>query len=110
VRAHSDALTYLRAGGASVTLNCGYGHGFSALEVVEAVKRVSGVDFKFAGRRAGDPAQVVGLRPSPRFAQMAAAFRRLANHRVPRVSMGAHTFGAHKLTSNSMLSRTLPLK
>jgi UDP-glucose 4-epimerase len=31
------------------------------LEVIETVKRVSGVDFKvaFAGRRAGDPAQIV---------------------------------------------------
>ena len=61
VRAHLDALTYLRAGGASLTLNCGYGRGFSVLEVIETVKRVSGVDFKvdFAGRRAGDPAQIV---------------------------------------------------
>ena len=46
VRAHSDALRYLRAGGASLTLNCGYGHGFSVREVIEMVKRVSGVDFK----------------------------------------------------------------
>jgi UDP-glucose 4-epimerase len=61
VRAHLDALTYLRAGGASLTLNCGYGRGFSVLEVIEAVKRVSGVDFKveIAERRAGDPAQIV---------------------------------------------------
>jgi UDP-glucose 4-epimerase len=61
VRAHSDALAYLRAGGESATLNCGYGRGFSVLEVIETVKRVSGVDFKvaFAGRRAGDPAQIV---------------------------------------------------
>jgi UDP-glucose 4-epimerase len=61
VRAHSDALRYLRAGGASVTLNCGYGHGFSVREVVEMVKRVSGVDFKveIAPRRSGDPAQIV---------------------------------------------------
>ena len=34
-RAHSDALRYLRAGGAALTLNCGYGHGFSVLEVIE---------------------------------------------------------------------------
>src|SRR6185369_15700470 len=55
VRAHLDALRYLRAGGASLTLNCGYGRGFSVLEVIETVKRVSGVDFKvdFAERRAG---------------------------------------------------------
>jgi UDP-glucose 4-epimerase len=61
VRAHLDALTYLRRGGASVTLNCGYGRGFSVLEVIETVKRVSGVDFKveIAERRAGDPAQIV---------------------------------------------------
>jgi UDP-glucose 4-epimerase len=60
-RAHSDALRYLRAGAPSVTLNCGYGHGFSVREVVETVKRVSGVDFKveIAPRRPGDPAQIV---------------------------------------------------
>jgi UDP-glucose 4-epimerase len=61
VRAHSDALTYLRAGGRSATLNCGYGHGFSVLEVIDTVKRVSGVDFRVdrAGRRPGDPASIV---------------------------------------------------
>jgi UDP-glucose 4-epimerase len=60
-RAHSDALAYLRGGGASLTLNCGYGHGFSVLDVIDTVRRVSGVDFKveFAGRRPGDPAQIV---------------------------------------------------
>ena len=76
-RAHSDALRRLRAGGASMTLNCGYGHGFSVLEVVETVKRASGVDFKVevAPRREGDPAQIVAdseraraaLRWQPRF-------------------------------------------
>ena len=61
VRAHADALRYLRSGAPSLTLNCGYGHGFSVLEVIEAVKRVSGADFKvdIAPRRAGDPAQIV---------------------------------------------------
>jgi UDP-glucose 4-epimerase len=60
-RAHSDALRHLRAGGASLTLNCGYGHGFSVLEVIDTVKRVSGVDFRveIGPRRPGDPAQVV---------------------------------------------------
>src|SRR2546430_2304377 len=58
VRAHLDALAYLRAGGASVTLNCGYGRGFSVLEVIDTVRHVSGVDFKveLAGRRLGSPA------------------------------------------------------
>jgi len=61
VAAHSDALAYLRDGGASTTLNCGYGRGFSVLDVIETVKRVSGVDFKveLAARRAGDQAQLV---------------------------------------------------
>ncbi len=61
VRAHSDALAYLRGGGESATLNCGYGRGFSVREVIDTVKQVSGVDFKveFAGRRAGDPANIV---------------------------------------------------
>jgi UDP-glucose 4-epimerase len=61
VRAHSDALRHLRAGSPSLTLNCGYGHGFSVLEVIDTVKRVSGVDFKveIAPPRDGDPAQIV---------------------------------------------------
>jgi UDP-glucose 4-epimerase len=59
--AHSAALRHLRAGSQSLTLNCGYGHGFSVLDVIAAFKRVSGVDFKVvtAPRRAGDPAQIV---------------------------------------------------
>ena len=54
-------MRYLRGGGPSLTLNCGYGRGFSVLEVIDTVKRVSGVDFKvtFAGRRPGDPARIV---------------------------------------------------
>ena len=61
VRAHSDALTYLRGGAPSLTANCGYGHGFSVLEVIETVKRISGVDFAVenGARRAGDPARIV---------------------------------------------------
>jgi UDP-glucose 4-epimerase len=61
VGAHSDALRYLREGGPSVTLNCGYGRGFSVLEVIDSVKRVSGVDFKvvLSGRRPGDPPTIV---------------------------------------------------
>jgi UDP-glucose 4-epimerase len=61
-RAHLDALAHLRRDGdAPLTLNCGYGRGFSVLEVIETVKRVSGVDFKvmFADRRPGDPARIV---------------------------------------------------
>ncbi len=61
VRAHSDALRYLRAGGRPLTLNCGYGRGFSVLDVINTVKRVSGVDFNvaLAARRPGDPPVIV---------------------------------------------------
>jgi len=59
--AHSAALTHLRSGGASATFNCGYGHGYSVLDVVDAVKRVSTSDLKveLAPRRPGDPAMIV---------------------------------------------------
>ena len=61
VGAHLHALRYLRSREPSLTLNCGYGHGFSVLEVIDMVKRVSGVDFKVerAARREGDPACIV---------------------------------------------------
>lgn len=59
--AHLQALAYLRAGGQSVTCNCGYGRGFSVLEIIDVVKQVSGVDFpvRIAGRRAGDPPSLI---------------------------------------------------
>ena len=59
--AHSAALSYLRAGGDSATFNCGYGRGASVMEVIEAVKRVSGVDFPvvLGPRREGDPAALI---------------------------------------------------
>ena len=60
-RAHMSALRNLRAGGASNVFNCGYGRGYSVLEVIDAVKKASGVDFKvtLAPRRSGDPAALV---------------------------------------------------
>ena len=59
--AHRVALDHLRAGGESLTLNCGYGRGYSVLDVIEVVKRISGRDFevRLCPRRAGDPAQIV---------------------------------------------------
>jgi UDP-glucose 4-epimerase len=59
--AHRLALDHLRSGGESLTLNCGYGRGYSVLEVVEVVKRISGRDFEVrpCPRRAGDPSSVV---------------------------------------------------
>lgn len=61
VAAHFDALRHLRKGGHSMTLNCGYAHGHSVLDVIATVKRVSGIDFEVtrSGRRAGDVAAIV---------------------------------------------------
>lgn len=61
VSAHALLLRYLRAGGQSTTLNCGYGQGYSVRQVIDVVREVSGVDFKVEeqGRRPGDPAAIV---------------------------------------------------
>ena len=59
--AHIQALDYLRKGGESTLLNCGYGHGFSVREVIDAVNRVNGSPIKIEQhpRRAGDPPALV---------------------------------------------------
>lgn len=61
VSAHLSALEYLRSGGESVTLNCGYGLGFSVREVIAAVSRIAGrpVPARPAARRPGDPPEVI---------------------------------------------------
>ena len=60
-QAHSAALDHLANGGTSITLNCGYGRGYSVQEVVEMVRKVAGVDFeaRAKSRRAGDPAKLI---------------------------------------------------
>jgi UDP-glucose 4-epimerase len=59
--AHVKALDYLRSEGASVTLNCGYGHGYSVREVVSMVNKVNGAPIHTVEepRRAGDPPSLV---------------------------------------------------
>jgi UDP-glucose 4-epimerase len=60
IAAHALLLKHLRGGGASTTLNCAYGQGYSVRQVVETVKAVSGVDFRVdeGPRRPGDPASI----------------------------------------------------
>ncbi|MFP4597327.1 MAG: UDP-glucose 4-epimerase GalE [Persicimonas sp.] len=60
-RVHILALEALESGEDSRVLNCGYGHGYTVREVIEAVKRVSEVDFEVAdaARRAGDPPELI---------------------------------------------------
>lgn len=61
VEAHYLALQRLRAGGKSLIANCGYGKGFSVLDVINTVRKVSGVNIEveYVGRRAGDAMTVV---------------------------------------------------
>lgn len=59
--AHLSALDYLRQGNKPDIFNCGYGRGYSVLEVVRAVEEAAGVklNIQFDPRRAGDPASIV---------------------------------------------------
>ena len=59
--AHVQALDYLQNGGANVVLNCGYGQGYSVLEVIAAAEKVIGhpLNKELLPRRAGDPASLV---------------------------------------------------
>jgi len=61
VAAHAAALRHLRDGGESMTLNCGYGRGYSVLDVLKATKRLSGADFPtpIVNRRPGDVSTVI---------------------------------------------------
>ncbi|MFB0533057.1 MAG: UDP-glucose 4-epimerase GalE [Desulfatiglandales bacterium] len=55
--AHLSALEYLKQGNSSDIFNCGYGKGYSVREVIDTMKKVSGIDFttKELARRPGDP-------------------------------------------------------
>jgi UDP-glucose 4-epimerase len=59
--AHVNALDYLAGGGRPVTLNCGYGHGYSVREVLRMVEEVGGkaLNVREEARRAGDPPYLV---------------------------------------------------
>ena len=61
--AHLDALTYLRKGGDSQVLNCGYGHGYSVREVLAAVETANeaALNITEEPRRAGDPPELVAV-------------------------------------------------
>jgi UDP-glucose 4-epimerase len=59
--AHLKALAYLRSGGESTTLNCGYGRGYSVRELISMVERVAGhaISKREAPRRPGDPPTLI---------------------------------------------------
>ncbi|MFN4290780.1 MAG: UDP-glucose 4-epimerase GalE [Permianibacter sp.] len=87
--AHLSALDYLRSGGKSVTLNCGYGHGYSVLEVLKTAEKVAGkpLDIRYAPRRAGDLAAIAAdssklrqlLNWQPRFDDLKTIIRHALN-------------------------------
>ena len=59
--AHLNAIDYLRDGGDSQILNCGYGHGYSVREVIDTVQKVHGSPLNVIeqARRAGDPPALI---------------------------------------------------
>ncbi|MBM3565934.1 MAG: UDP-glucose 4-epimerase GalE [Alphaproteobacteria bacterium] len=59
--AHLAALRHLEGGGESVTLNCGYGHGYSVRQVLDKIGEVLGraLPLAVAPRRLGDPPLLV---------------------------------------------------
>lgn len=61
IDAHVLSLDYLSSGNKSRVFNCGYGHGYSVREVVDKVKKETGIDFKVreTGRREGDPPTLI---------------------------------------------------
>lgn len=61
VDAHIAVLEYLREGGDSTVMNCGYGHGYSVREIIQAAQRVAGASLSVseAPRRVGDPARLI---------------------------------------------------
>jgi UDP-glucose 4-epimerase len=98
--AHVRALDYLADGGRSTTLNCGYGHGYSVRQVLDAVARASGVALQIEERprRPGDPPSLVAgatrirevLGWTPRHDDLDAIVRSsLAWERSPRYRPGA---------------------
>ena len=66
--AHVLALQRLQGGGESITLNCGYGRGYSVWEVVRAVEQVHGspIPVVESERRPGDPPSLIADASSAR--------------------------------------------
>ncbi|MCE2517110.1 MAG: UDP-glucose 4-epimerase GalE [Alphaproteobacteria bacterium] len=61
IAAHLLALDHLIKGGENLTLNCGYGHGFSVKEVITAINALGEgeINVTLADRRDGDPARLI---------------------------------------------------
>ena len=60
-QAHIESLAYLERGGKSDVFNCGYGSGFSVLDVVNTYEKITGNKLKIEKlpRRPADPVSVI---------------------------------------------------
>ena len=91
--AHVHALERLIAApGESLLLNCGYGRGFSVLEVLDSVDRVTNrrIERRLAPRRAGDPpALVADNRGDPRDARPGGPSATISTRSSPTRSPGS---------------------
>jgi UDP-glucose 4-epimerase len=89
--AHVAALSHLESSGPSQTLNCGYSRGFSVLEVIKAVERVSAR--AHGARRSQAPQRRHRdrrrLSPAALRAQLDSAPRRHRWHRAGCLALGA---------------------
>lgn len=111
IDAHMLAMAHLRAGGGTRTLNCGYGVGYSVLDVLHAVQRESGNDFPVihCPRRAGDIAAMVAdssriqseLGWSPRFNDLTTIVRTALQWEAKRQAQRSDRIlhGQHKLAA-----------
>jgi UDP-glucose 4-epimerase len=93
-QAHRAALSYLRDGGISATFNCGYGRGYSVLETIEAVRRVSGRNFcgsicPAQARRYHD--HDCRYQPHPNNSGLDATIRQSRDYRRARADVGRET-------------------
>ena len=92
--AHLKALAYLRSGGESTTLNCGYGRGYSVRELIAMVETSRGPRDSEARRATARRRSTTLDRsrlPYTRHARLAAAARRLAENRRNFAGMGTKT-------------------
>ena len=60
ITAHIKALEYLKGGGETDIFNCGYSHGYSVLDVIAAIEKVTGeaIAYDIDARRPGDVASL----------------------------------------------------
>ena len=61
--AHVQALNYIQANNENITVNLATGEGFSVLDVIGSLQKITGkkLKYNFVDRRAGDPAELIAV-------------------------------------------------